>query len=121
MIGEAARLGDAPRLGSRKLSLVFAIGTVVDNRTHARTGERLDIRAIEPAGDAQSGRQGNKLRCHAALPGYLRSRSFAALDPAVTRKIKRRTAAAAALGRRRGPRTARAGEASRRRPEDRPY
>jgi hypothetical protein len=84
MIGKPARLGDAPRLGSRKLSLIFAIWTVVDNRAHSRTGERLNIWAIEPAGDAQSGRQGNKLRCHAAPPGYLRARSFAALDPAVT-------------------------------------
>jgi hypothetical protein len=78
MISDPERLGEAPRLGSGQLPRVFAIRTVVNNCAGPRLGQRLYIRAIEPAGNAQSGRQGNKLRRQAAPSPLPAERSFAA-------------------------------------------
>ena len=55
VVGDPVRLGDAPRLGGRKLPGVFAVGAVVDDRAHTGCGERVDVRPVEPAGDAHSG------------------------------------------------------------------
>ena len=51
MIGNTKHFGEAPRLGRRQLTLVFAVRSVVDNCPHPRMGQRLDIRAIKPAGN----------------------------------------------------------------------
>jgi len=52
---DTVRLGNAPRLGGGKLPGVFAIGAIVDDRAHSGCGERIDVRPVEPAGDAHSG------------------------------------------------------------------
>ena len=52
---------DAPRLDRRKLPGVFAIGAIVDDRAHTGCGERIDVRPVEPAGDAHSGGQRKQL------------------------------------------------------------
>src|SRR5271166_4455005 len=86
MIRQPVPFGDTPSLASGELSRVFAVRTVVDDRAHARAGECIDIRTIEPAGDAQSTAKGNKLRCHAAPTRCLRPRKFTTRDLVVTIK-----------------------------------
>jgi hypothetical protein len=54
VVGDPLRLGDATRLGGGKLPRIFAIGAIVDDRAHSGCGERIDVRPVEPAGDAHS-------------------------------------------------------------------
>ena len=68
VVGDPVRLGDAPRLGGRQLARVFSIGAIIDDRAHAGGGERIDVRPVEPAGDAHSGGQRKQLGWHAGPP-----------------------------------------------------
>ena len=45
VVRNSARLGQPSRLGGRKLAGVLTVGTIVNDRVHARLGERLDIGA----------------------------------------------------------------------------
>jgi hypothetical protein len=55
VIGDAVRLGEIAGFAGGQLAGVFGIRAVVDNRTHARSGERFDIVGVELAGGAQPG------------------------------------------------------------------
>src|SRR5262252_9846558 len=68
MVDDPLRFGGTPRVGGRKLSRIFAIGAVVDDRPHARFGERIDVRAVEAAGDVYTGRQWKQLGWHSGPP-----------------------------------------------------
>ena len=70
VIGDPVRRGELLRLGGRQLPGVFAVGPVVDDRAHPGARQRVDVRAIEPAGNAQPGRPAEKARrsCCSSTP-----------------------------------------------------
>src|SRR6516164_7065575 len=86
MIGKPVRLGHTPGFGSGELPSILAVGTVVDDRAYAGSGEGLDVRRVKTAGDAQSGGQRGKFGClvRHAVPPRLLAAKCAACGSAVT-------------------------------------